>query len=60
MTLSILHRIRRQSKISVLKALDCRNVIQVIQDGKYIKYNFYNFYINNGLNETVTVEEKRN
>jgi hypothetical protein len=35
----------------VLKALDCRNVIQVIQDWKYIKYN-------NGLNATVTVEEK--
>ena len=39
LTLSILQRIRRQSELSVRKALDCRNVIQVIQDGKDIIYS---------------------
>ena len=38
-TPSSLHRIMRQSELSVFKALECRNVIQLIQDGKDIIYN---------------------
>ena len=34
-----LHRIRRQSELSVLNAFDCKNVLDVIQDGKDIIYN---------------------
>ena len=38
-TPSSLHRIMRQSELSVFKALECRNVIQLIQDGKDIIFN---------------------
>ena len=50
----------RHSELRVLKALDCRNVIQVIQDVK-ISYitKVVDFYKSDGFNAIVTIEGEK-